>query len=63
MPAFDLHRSMFPQFRYCRGCFARPVGGTRSEAYCFVIMDAGEVMRAGDKADLQDPALRRLLTV
>ncbi|MCU1676472.1 MAG: urtE [Frankiales bacterium] len=29
----------------------------------FVIMDAGEVVRAGDKADLQDPALRQLLIV
>ena len=28
-----------------------------------ILMDAGEVVRAGDKADLQDPALRSLLTV
>ncbi|WP_238018599.1 ATP-binding cassette domain-containing protein [Dactylosporangium sp. AC04546] len=29
----------------------------------FVIMDAGEVVRGGDREDLQDPAVRRLLTV
>jgi urea transport system ATP-binding protein len=29
----------------------------------FVIIDAGEVVRAGDRADLQDPAVRGLLTV
>lgn len=29
----------------------------------FVIIDAGEVVRAGGRAELQDPALRQLLTV
>ena len=29
----------------------------------FVIMDAGEVVRSGDRTDLQDPAVRALLTV
>ncbi|GGM14799.1 hypothetical protein ACFFX1_04275 [Dactylosporangium sucinum] len=32
-------------------------------ARTLVIMDAGEVVRSGDREDLQDPAVRQLLTV
>ncbi len=30
VPPFDLHWRTFPQVRYCRGCSARPAGGTGS---------------------------------